>query len=138
MEASKAGLYCIAALGIAVAVSGVVKAVRYDGQPSRAEVSRAGSAHHSMGDTVTISATGDRNQWVALGVTEEALSEVTKAFIAKDWRGVAAMTLAGRVFHVDDGTHGILIDSTMFTRKVRVTEGPESGRAGWIPMEFAK
>ena len=40
MEASKVGLCCMAALGIAVAVSGVVKAVRYEGQPAQAAVSQ--------------------------------------------------------------------------------------------------
>lgn len=39
---------------------------------------------------------------------------------------------------VTSGTHCSIIDSTMFTRKVRIMQGPHKGKTGWVPVEWVR
>lgn len=73
---------------------------------------------------------------VALTMTEEAQDEFTKTSIAKDSAGFAEMILEGKIFIVDNCTKAKVIDSSMFKRRVRILEGEQAGKAGWLPYEF--
>jgi hypothetical protein len=85
-----------------------------------------------------VSVTVRSDQEVPVAANETALSEATKALIAKDWRGTAQMMLAGQFFGVRDGTSALVEDRAMFKRRVRITEGPMTGRVGRVLNRLAE
>ncbi len=75
---------------------------------------------------------------VVLGLTEADLDAFTKASVAKDQVGVQQLYLAGRIIDTPSGTRVRVIDRSTFRRKVRLTDGPRAGQAGWVPYEWVR
>jgi hypothetical protein len=75
---------------------------------------------------------------VVLAVDKKALDDFTKASVAKDTIGVAAMVLSGRLFEVPSGTKCLVIDRTFAARQVRIMEGDQFGASGWVAYEWVK
>jgi len=75
---------------------------------------------------------------VLVAVDEEAFEELIKASVAKDYMGIAELLLLGKVFEVPNNTKVLVIDSAFAKRKIRILEGDEFGRTGWVPYEFLK
>jgi hypothetical protein len=73
---------------------------------------------------------------VTVAVTRADFDELGKAAAAKDNIGFFNVVLAGRAFPVDRNTRVLVIDMDPNVRRVRILEGPELGRSGWVPMEF--
>lgn len=73
-----------------------------------------------------------------MAVSEQALEELIKAFVAKDKYGQAELMIQGKWFPVENNTKVLVIDRSFARRKVRILEGKHKGRAGWVPMEFVK
>ena len=89
----------------------------------------------NVGSEARISAPGsDKEVLVAIDV--KALEELTNSFIAKDWHGVGEVYVSGRAFPVDNLTRVLIIDSGFGKRKIRILEGKQNGRAGWLPGEY--
>ncbi len=71
--------------------------------------------------------------------TEKALDDLTDAIIKKDQYGVLQLLLADQVYSVTDGTKVLALDRGGFLAskiKVRIMEGPQTARVGWLPYEW--
>lgn len=90
------------------------------------------STYPSIGDAVVITAE------VVLGSTEENHKEALKLLRANDEVGLTQMEFQGRLFLVDRGTEGKLLEGGFFTMRVRITTGPHAGKAGYITSDFVK
>jgi hypothetical protein len=73
---------------------------------------------------------------VLLGVTERAENRLTQLAVAGDTLGMAQMTLDGDAFIVEDGTQVLVIRPGILISEVRILEGDEAGRSGWVPAEW--
>lgn len=70
--------------------------------------------------------------------TEEGLDELTKAAVAGDDNGVEVAIEANGGFVVAAGTSCTFLDVGIVQTQVRVTEGPQRGRSGWLPSEWTR
>lgn len=76
-----------------------------------------------------------------LANTPDDYDAFVKAAAAKDTAGVAQMVGQGRLAQIPNGTLVQVIDFTgvLDTKyRVRVLEGAQAGRAGWVPTEFIR
>ena len=76
-----------------------------------------------------------------LATDEDAFDAFTKAATRRDEYGVAELVLRGKLFTVPTGTRVRVIDMGGFLGsrlQVRVMEGAQVGRSGWIATEFVK
>jgi hypothetical protein len=71
--------------------------------------------------------------WIA--ATEEVLDRMTRAATARDAAAYAELELAGLIFPVEDGTRVRVLDLRFLKTQVRVDEGPQAGRSGWLARE---
>jgi hypothetical protein len=55
---------------------------------------------------------------------------------ARDTAGLMQLVRAGRAFVVDGGTRAKLLEVGVFSRRVRILEGPHAGKAGWVQEEL--
>lgn len=88
--------------------------------------------HLVRGQEIIIS--GDQNNWIA--VDSAAWSEAYKASTAGDKHGLYELIVAGRLFVVDDGTPGLLLSIGMQQHEVRILDGPQTGKKGWIDTKL--
>jgi len=75
-------------------------------------------------------------QIVPVAATKEAFEAWTKARVAKDEYGMGLLLASELIFTPQIRTRALIIDTGMFTRKVRILEGKYQGRSGWIPYEY--
>lgn len=92
----------------------------------------------SIGDTGTIIPGHYKSAIIA--VDEASFDAVMKAEIANDDEGKVELARMGKLFLVDPGTKCRVLDfhvvmATM-SYKVRILDGKQSGRAGYIAAEF--
>jgi RNA polymerase subunit RPABC4/transcription elongation factor Spt4 len=73
-----------------------------------------------------------------LTVSESAFDEWIKAKAANDEYAMGAMFMNGKAFTVKSGTKALVIDQSMFKRRVRILEGKYKGISGWTAMEHVK
>jgi hypothetical protein len=73
---------------------------------------------------------------IPIALDEKTLSDAIKAARAKDEYATQEMLGAGKIFTVSDNTKVLIIDSNLGVSKVRVLEGPYSGKAGWVIVEW--
>ena len=90
----------------------------------------------SVGSEARLYSEGSAPFWVA--VDEEAFDELISAVVAKDNYGIMELTLAGRVFIVQNNTKVLVIEPGFTKTKVRILEGENAGMAGWVPYEFVQ
>lgn len=95
----------------------------------------------NLGDTVRLSlGSGVSAGQALLLVTEkEDWAELSKILQARDWEGIMEMTAAGKAFSATNGARARVLNvsgiiAVMY--KVRVLDGENQGRSGWIPAEF--
>lgn len=117
-----AGVGCLAVIIVVVAV--VLALVCVPSEPTELV---------SVGDTAVLSV---ESEAVLLAVTEESFDELVEASVAKDYLGMAELMAIGAVFEVPNHTKVLVIDRAFGKKKVRILEGDEFGRAGWVPYEF--
>ncbi len=92
-------------------------------------------------DSVSVGETGyleSSASNVLVATTKDNLDEIVKLSVANDTEGLAQMTLDGDAYIVDQGTQVRVIDTTIGTREVRILEGKQYGKSGWVPVEFVK
>jgi DNA-directed RNA polymerase subunit RPC12/RpoP len=70
---------------------------------------------------------------VVVAVTKKSLNEMMSS--GSD-RAIAVMVLNGSAFLVPQNTPVSIVDRGLGVRKVLVTDGPMTGRAGWTPAEW--
>jgi hypothetical protein len=75
---------------------------------------------------------------IPVAVDETSFDALVKSSVKGDSYGVAELVAAGKVFGVDGPVRVLLLDSTFTKCKVRILEGPQTGRAGWVPTEWVK
>jgi hypothetical protein len=78
---------------------------------------------------------------VYLGVDEEALDGIVNAAVHEDPDGVNDLIRQDRVFACEGGIAVKIIGGSGFLQskiKIRLLEGVQAGRAGWVPREFVK
>lgn len=75
---------------------------------------------------------------VVLAIDRDSLDAFTKASVAKDTIGVAALVLSGRLFEVPSGTRCLVIDRSFGAHQVRIMEGDQFGTSGWVAYEWVK
>ena len=75
---------------------------------------------------------------VLLGTTKEAQDKVGKTLLAKDEMGIAELLITGEAFGVAICTKAKVIDSAVGIRQVRILEGENLGKSGWLPYEWIK
>lgn len=73
-----------------------------------------------------------------VAVDDAAFDALNKAANAGDQVGIADLITAGRVFTVSQNTRILVIENGIFSVKIRVTDGPQQGKSGWVPAEFVK
>ncbi|MDB5260544.1 MAG: hypothetical protein JWN37_775 [Candidatus Nomurabacteria bacterium] len=71
-----------------------------------------------------------------LAVDRESYDQIMKSAVAKDDRGIAEVIAGGGGFFVDNGTKVLVLDQEFGSRKVRVLEGDQINRTGWLVMEW--
>jgi hypothetical protein len=57
---------------------------------------------------------------------------------AGDSYGVAEMIYINRLFTVDSGTKGLVINTGFSLVRVRILSGKQAGNSGWVNREFVK
>ncbi|OGD56943.1 hypothetical protein A2V71_03015 [Candidatus Berkelbacteria bacterium RBG_13_40_8] len=88
-----------------------------------------GSEHkitNSSGGTIYIAT--NRDSW----------NQLSKAVMAGDDTGVNNLLVSGRIFPVNVGSKVKIIDQDWTVLQVRVQNGTNSGRSGWVGSEFLK
>jgi hypothetical protein len=78
------------------------------------------------------------NGALSVGVTEEAFNEMNTAISVSDSVGYRTILLAGRAFIVQEGTRVLVIERGLFRAKVRILDGTQKDRAGWVASEWVK
>lgn len=75
-----------------------------------------------------------------VSVDKDALSRLRQLASANDLFGMRALVLEGRAFNVNNCTKVKVIDLSPLVSgvEIRVVEGSQFGRSGWVVMEFVK
>lgn len=84
-----------------------------------------------MGDNVTL-VTNDPNLDVVGAVSEEVYSQLEKTYASHDRDGFIGLALSGQLGMTPNGTRGLVIDSRLWTVRVRLLDGFLAGRAYWF------
>lgn len=95
----------------------------------------------SIGDEAVINwheDPSDCSQSMLLGTTKESHDKARKALMAEDSMGIAELLFSGEAISVPNCTKVKIIDTALFTRQVRILEGQQIGKSGWISYEFLK
>jgi hypothetical protein len=73
-----------------------------------------------------------------LAVDDPAWDAMREAIGAQDKYGLFELMVDGKVFAVDRGYRAKLLKRSFSADKVRITEGPQIGKAGWVVSEFVQ
>ena len=94
----------------------------------------------SLGEVGIINYKTDRNDCTGqtiLGATKESQDKITTALVANDEIGLAQLVITREAFMVDNCTKVKVIDTAVSLRQVRILEGEQVGKSGWLPYEWA-
>ena len=75
---------------------------------------------------------------VVLAATEEAIDKAMAASAENDTDSFGALIKSGQVFMVDDETKVLVVDEKSGLKKVKIIDGPYSGKTGWAPSELVQ
>lgn len=76
---------------------------------------------------------GQYPAWVS--EDEQTYKELVAAVTAKDTVGYNKLLYSGKVFEVATGTKVLVLEPGLERSKVRILEGNNSGRSGWVPRQ---
>lgn len=103
---------------------------------------QGGSSEADGGESPFIGEEGvlwlDKSMVVPIAVSEPAYEELTELMTAGDNYGIRQLVDAGFVHEIERGTGILLLDISMFKKRVRVLEGPYAGEAGWTPYTWVR
>lgn len=80
----------------------------------------------------------DCSQTSIVAVDEETHKAIVTASIAKDTYALSEFVVKGKAFLVPNCTKVKVIDQGFGRRKIRVSEGEQINKAGWVSMEFVR
>lgn len=92
------------------------------------------SSRPSSGEEARIFVDGTKE--VLIAVDEKSFDEWNAIAAAKDSGGMLKLLGTGRAFLVANKTKVLVLDPDTVKTKVRVLEGDQSGKSGWISVEF--
>jgi len=69
---------------------------------------------------------------VLLAVDEEAYERMRNLSVARDYLGLQVMVQARLLFQVESNTTARIIGRGFERREVRIMDGPQFGRSGWV------
>lgn len=75
---------------------------------------------------------------VLVAVDDAAYDDLHKVANANDDVGIRELVRAGRVFLTPQHTAIRVLENSVFSVKVRILDGAQKDRAGWVPAEFVK
>jgi len=87
----------------------------------------------SIGEEGVLAAPSDE---IVVTTTEEAFEKYADAIFAKDVQGAAELITNDEAFFVDNGTKVLVIDKKFASTRVRLLDGAEAGRSGWVHVEY--
>ncbi|MCK5320257.1 hypothetical protein KAJ61_02610 [Candidatus Parcubacteria bacterium] len=133
---------CIIAIPVYFAISAKTKIINSEPKLKSNYSNKAENEIIYIGDEAIIK---NGAELVLLGRTKDDFSELQKISLAKDTFGLAQMMEAERIFEVKSGTKIKLLDSETSLldynsdkRQVRILEGPQIGKSGWVNYDFVK
>jgi hypothetical protein len=90
----------------------------------------------AAGQEIRLSAK-EGNEWY---LADDAFSQdaYAKALAAKDTIGIQDLIRRERIFPVANGTRLLVLEQGWTAMRVRVLEGPQYGKAGWIAFEHVR
>lgn len=89
----------------------------------------------SVGEEGVLDPKSGDEEWL-VAVDEEALDALTDASVARDSYGISELLMAHKLFAVPVNTRVKVIDTTATKTKIRVLEGDQMGKDGWVSYEF--
>lgn len=92
------------------------------------------SAYAEIGSRVSLHF-GSSDGVVLLGTDEQTYEDLVWAMGAKDVYGLQELLASGKIFADQDDTQVLVIDRTATLAEVRILEGTNQGRSGWIIHE---
>jgi len=136
------------ALGLAFAAFAIVFTVSYESLiiPAykwyvRTPEQRVEAAGPTEPDRPPRPATGDLARALVpttVAVTEAAWDVMLESQAARDGRGLRIMEEQGQIFRIQEGTQLLVLDQTFLSTKVRVVDGVNEGKAGWVQYEYVE
>jgi len=133
-EKSKIGLVC---LGVGVFVAFILLLILYITlPPNETSNSKITGTGGSVGSESKLYVEGLES--ITLAVDKKAYDELTNCYIAKDKIGILNLVIARKSFTVENGTRVLVIAKsfTMSKVRVRILEGKNMGKAGWVSYEW--
>lgn len=73
-----------------------------------------------------------------VAATRDAHDQLVKTARAGDTYGVMEAVLEGQAFPVEECSRVLVIDAAIGLRQVRVLEGEQIARTGWVPYEWVR
>jgi hypothetical protein len=73
---------------------------------------------------------------VASAEDDGAWDAMNEALLARDEEGFVRLVASGRVLVVPSGTGARVLDVGFVSRKVRLLDGPQRGKAAWVAAEY--
>lgn len=95
----------------------------------------------SIGDEATLNwheDPSDCSKSILVATTKESQEKVSKILLANDELGISEVLLSGEAFAVPNCTKVKVIDTAVAIRQVRIFEGDQIGKSGWVAFEFVK
>ncbi len=134
----KGFIYTVAILfGVPIllaAIGGNSKPTSTATQPAVAQTAQPASSQKvSVGEEGYIKVSSPKT---ILANTKTDLDALTKIYLANDTEGIAEFLVGGQGFAVSNGTKVLVVDTAVGVRRVRVLEGDQASKTGWLPMEY--
>jgi len=125
-------LFGIAVLGF-LGLAGIMVIIASSSDKAETPVSQPVKQSINIGDNAIIKVGIPE---VFLGVTEQDQEVLGKSLMAKDTMGISNLLSNQKVFLVKEGTKVLVIDRAYGIRNVRIMEGVNTGKTGWLPYEW--
>jgi hypothetical protein len=106
-------------------------------RPSIPDVQPIADRSPRTGDTVRIGAPPfDPDAIVTIAPTDDGWDEKVKATMAGDVDELASLVIDGTLFGVAEGTKARILEHSGTAFRVRILEGPQDNKKGWVEQEL--
>lgn len=127
----KSRLGCFAILVIAAIIGGIIV---FSGDGGSSNSGNSGKqSTNNIGDVVKLKHSQAPS---FLAIDSDAWDKMTEAISAKDETGMRKLMLRGKVFLIKEDLKAKILDIGFTSYKVRITDGPHEGKAGWVYREL--
>jgi len=80
----------------------------------------------------------ENNNFIYVCIDKSSYDDFVNASLSKDTYGITNLIAAGKIFSVPNNTRVLIIDRSVGAREIRILEGKNTGKSGWVPMEWVK